>query len=293
MVRSVLNGKIVRLLPGVVLGILAACTGGLRDIPDREPVPAAPARRVVFIGLDGLGAAYLSRADMPVVKRMIREGASSLHVKNVLPTNSWPNWSSLFRGAPPERNGEENFPTIFSVLRDQGRGKRAVFFYEWSGLRDICRDHSADMRDIQTDMAAAAEIAAYIAEEKPDLTVVVFNEPDSTGHSERWGSGAYYAKLRELDGLMGLIEQGVKDGGFYDSTVFVISADHGGILWGHGFNTPRQRNVPLIVYGRGIRKGLVIQSPLGICDIAPTMAVILGLGIPEEWTGRPIMEVFE
>ncbi|MDR2072453.1 MAG: alkaline phosphatase [Spirochaetaceae bacterium] len=273
---------------------LAGCAGSsLQNTPEPDRTPQQ-ARRVVFIGLDGWGAAYLPRADMPVVKRMIREGASSVKVLNVLPTNSGPNWSSLFRGAPPEHNGAENFPSIFSLLQEQGRGKKAAFFYEWSGLEHICGEDMADKRgNIETDMKTAREIGAYIIKNKPDLTVIVFNEPDSTGHSERWGSKAYYAKLAELDALIAVIEQAVRDAGIYHNTVFVLSADHGGILWGHGFNSPRQREIPLIIYGDGIKRDYAIPSPLSICDIAPTMALVLGLRPSPQWTGRPLGEIFE
>ncbi|MDR2313861.1 MAG: alkaline phosphatase [Spirochaetaceae bacterium] len=292
---SKLWNRIFRFGAGMVLCILlAGCAGsGLQNTPDPGRTPQGP-RRVVFIGLDGWGAAYLPRADMPVVKRMIRGGASSVKVLSVLPTNSAPNWSSLFRGAPPEYNGAKNFPSIFSLLQEQGGGKKAAFFYEWSGLEHICDGDAADKRgNIETDMKTAGEIAAYIIEKKPYLTAIVFNEPDSTGHSGGWGSAAYYAKLAELDALIAVIEQGVRDAGIYQDTVFVLSADHGGIFWGHGFNSPRQREIPLIVYGDGIRKGYTIPSPLSICDIAPTMALILGLRPPPQWTGRPLGEIFQ
>jgi arylsulfatase A-like enzyme len=88
-----------------------------------------------------------------------------------------------------------------------------------------------------------------------------------------------------------LIEQGVKDAGIYDTTVFMLSADHGGIGWGHGFNSPQQRRIPLIIYGSGIREGFTIPSA-DICDIAPTMASVLGLQIPSEWTGKSLEEIF-
>ena len=122
---------------------------------------------------------------------------------------------------------------------------------------------------------------------------MVFDEPDATGHSKRWGSAAYYAKLAELDSFIGKIEQAVKDAGIHDSTVFILSSDHGGVLWGHGFRSSRQRRIPMVVYGSNIKEGYVIPSPLSICDIAPTMAAILGLEVPPEWTGQVLTGIFK
>jgi predicted AlkP superfamily pyrophosphatase or phosphodiesterase len=283
---------ILHLILCFILCFSCAGSPGENDNPKEQVLPA---RHVVFIGLDGWGADFVSKADMPTVKRMIAGGASTLECWNVLPTSSWPNWSSLFSGAPPEElRSQDNFPSIFSLLKEKSPAATAVFFYEWSKLKDICTAESADMKgDIQSDAESARAVAAYIKEKNPTLTVVVFNEPDSTGHSKRWGSAAYYAKLAELDALIALIENGVKDAGLYDTTVFVLSADHGGILWGHGFNTPGQRRIPLIIYGSAIREGFVIPSPVSICDIAPTMAAMLGLEAPPEWTGKSLQELYK
>jgi arylsulfatase A-like enzyme len=96
-----------------------------------------------------------------------------------------------------------------------------------------------------------------------------------------------------LDGLIAVIEQAVKDAGIYDSTVFILSADHGGSFRGHGANFPKQRKIPLVMYGPGIKEGFVILSPVSICDIAPTMAALLGMEIPPEWTGCLLQEIFK
>jgi len=89
------------------------------------------------------------------------------------------------------------------------------------------------------------------------------------------------------------IEQAVKDAGIYDSTVFVLTADHGGSFNSHGINVPKQRNIPMIFYGSGIKEGYIISSRVNIYDITPTMAALLGMEIPPEWTGRLLHEIFK
>ena len=256
------------------------------------PQDFVPAKHLVFIGLDGWGGVYVPKAIMPTVKQMMSHGAWTLSAWGVLPVISWPNWTSLFYGAPPEEHNRENFPSIFTLVIKNEQAKKTAFFYEWIELRKISQNEPIEKQEIFSDIESAKRIAAYIKEQKPAFTAIVFNEPDGTGHSKRWGSANYYAKLTELDGLISIIEQAVKDAGIYDNTIFVLSADHGGRGYGHELNIPDKRKIPLIIYGNGIKQGFEITFPVNICDITPTMAALLGMNIPSEWTGRILYEIF-
>jgi len=217
-----------------------------------------------------------------------------------MPSNSWPNWTTLFMGTPPERRTLENFPSIFSLVKEYVSvtqedyvSNPAVLFYEWDNLYNICQDGYAIKQNINSDYASAHKIASYILAEKPVFTAIIFGEPDITGHTQGWGSKAYYDKLTLLDNFVSIIEQAINDSEIFDSTVFVFSSDHGGSFKGHGLNTSKHRKIPLIFYGHGIKKRHIISFPLAIYDIAPSMAAILGLKVPMEWTGMPIFEIFD
>jgi predicted AlkP superfamily pyrophosphatase or phosphodiesterase len=274
----------------------ASCTGNPENNAlfraDSSIKIAVPAQHLVFIGLDGWGGAYTSNADMPTVKRMMANGASSLDARCVMPSISWPNWTSLFYGTPPERRSSDQISSIFTVAKNSGQENTSVLFYFWWELYKICSDEMAEKQEIKSDLESVQRIAAYFIENKPVLTAIVFDEPDHTGHSKGWGSQAYYAKLAELDGFIAMIEEAVKDAGVYDTTVFVLSADHGGSFRGHGSNTSKHRRIPLIIFGKGIKEGYVIPSPLSISDITPTMAAILGMEAPPEWTGNTLRDIF-
>ena len=60
----------------------------------------------------------------------------------------------------------------------------------------------------------------------------------------------------------------------------------------HGSPFMYDTHVPLIFYGKGIRKGETSRRT-HIADIAPTMATILGIAQPNGTTGRPIDEASE
>lgn len=60
----------------------------------------------------------------------------------------------------------------------------------------------------------------------------------------------------------------------------------------HGSPMIYDTHVPLIFYGHGIKKGTT-ASRTEIPDIAPTLAVMLGIAFPNGATGTPIVEVLE
>ena len=51
-------------------------------------------------------------------------------------------------------------------------------------------------------------------------------------------------------------------------------------------------HVPLIFYGQGINRG-VTSKRTEVTDIAPTLAVLLGIGMPNGTTGTPIEDLLE
>ncbi|MDR0312071.1 MAG: glycosyltransferase [Treponema sp.] len=277
-----------------MLLFFVGCTGNPVNIPFRADSSiriTVPAEHLVFIGFDGWGGVYVPNADMPTVKRMMANGSSSLEARSVMPCISWPNWSSLFFGTPPKQRTSNPFPSIFTVVKNSGQINTPVFFHEWGKLDEICSDETAVKIRIGSNLGSVQSIAAYFIENKPVFTAISFDQPDYTGHRKMWGSEAYYAKLTELDGYIAIIEEAVREAGVYDSTVFVLSADHGGTFYLHWLNTDKHRNIPLVFFGRGIKEGYNIPSPISICDIAPTMAAILGLEAPPEWTGQALRDI--
>lgn len=66
----------------------------------------ATADHVLLLGLDGLGARFI-RPDTPAptLRSLMAGGASTLDARNVMPTQSGPNWAAISCGAGPEETG--------------------------------------------------------------------------------------------------------------------------------------------------------------------------------------------
>jgi len=254
-------------------------SGNLRQPPVSN---IRSAEHLFFIGFDGWSGSHMSKANMPTVNYMMENGASGMEVKNILPSTSLPNWMAMF-------NAGEDHPSIFTITEETD----TAFFFEWGEMNNIYSVDNEDFFIIDSSSESALKVASYIRENKPALCVIVFIEPDTVGHKSGWGTKKYYNKLNELDGYISIIRQAVFDAGIYDNSVFVLSSDHGGYFFGHQVNVKKNRKVPFVAYGKGIKKGYNIANPVNITDIAPTMALMLGLEIPQQWTGTPISEIFE
>ncbi len=50
---------------------------------------------------------------------------------------------------------------------------------------------------------------------------------------------------------------------------------------------------PLILYGKHVRKGYVLDEPVMQYDLPATLCYALGLKIPPAWRGRPLTSMFE
>lgn len=72
---------------------------------------------------------------------------------------------------------------------------------------------------------------------KPDLSVMWFNEPDSTAHTYGIGTKAYYNALRNQDRLLGSLIYSLNKMGLADLTNLIIVSDHGYSTVSADYNT--------------------------------------------------------
>lgn len=273
------------------------------------------AKHVVLIGLDGWGAYSVPKADIPTIKQMMADGAYTLEKRSALPSSSAINWASMFMGAGPELHGYTQwgsktpelpsrvlnehgiFPTVFQLLRDAQPEAEIGCLYEWDGIKylvdTLALSHHAQAPDYNKYPEALCEMAErYIKEKQPALLAVCFDNPDHVGHQAGHDTPAYYAKLKELDGYVSRIVQAVKDAGMYKETIFILTADHGGINKGHGGKTMQEMQTPFILCGKNVKKGLEFKESMMQYDVAATIAYIFGLKQPQVWIGRPMKQAF-
>lgn len=274
------------------------------------------AKHVILIGLDGWGAYSVQQAEMPHIKKCMKEGAYTLKKRSVLPSSSAVNWASMFMGACPELHGYTEwgsktpelpsrnvnkhgiFPTIFQLYREANPDAEIGCIYEWDGIKyltdTLSLQYYALAPDYNANPAALCDMAVqYIGEKKPNLFAIIFDNPDHVGHAVGHDTPEYYHKLAELDGYIGQIIDAVKKAGMMEETIFIITGDHGGIDKSHGGKTMAEMETPFIISGKNIKSGYCFDDiSMMQYDCASVMATIFALKRPQVWIGRS-MPVFK
>lgn len=268
-------------------------------------------KHVVLIGVDGLGAYAFKDASIPNLKALMARGSSSLHARSVLPSSSAANWASLTMGAGPELHGFTTwgskspdlpsrvldeygmFPSIFSVLRKSRPDCEIGVIYEWDGIGYLFPKAAVNKdQNCDGDKALAAAVVDYIGAKKPDFLFVHLHDVDSVGHKVGHGTPEYYAAVERTDTHIGEIVAALERNGMLESTLVMVTADHGGTGKGHGGKTMAEMEIPWILAGPGIRSNYVITESIMTFDTAATLAAALKLEAPQVWIGRPVQSVF-
>ncbi len=268
---------------------------------------------VVIVGVDGLSPDGVRRAQAPNLARLMKEGAFTLHARGVMPTVSSPNWASMIMGAGPEQHGVTSndwepgkgsivptaegapgiFPTVFGVLRAQRPKARIAVFHDWDGFGRLFERPAVDrIEDSDGPVKAVEHAVDYMKKERPALLFIHLDHVDDAGHAHGHGSPEYYASVAEADRLIGLVLRGLESAGIAQSTVLLVTSDHGGVGKKHGGNTMAEIEIPWIVHGPGVVAGKDLATPVSTCDTAATVAFLLGLKPPACWIGRPVTEAF-
>lgn len=105
----------------------------------------------------------------------------------------------------------------------------------------------------------------------------------------------YDGAIRYLDDCLAPVFEALKQAGAWEHTAIIVSADHGeafgelGQYMEHGSVSRSVHRVPLIVRWPGVtdaHAGSARDDLLLNTDLAPTLAEVLGLEVPEGWSGR-------
>jgi hypothetical protein len=259
-------------------------------------------QRIVIVLIDALRYdTSINAAVMPFLDSLRLRGASAV-MHSQPPSFSAPGWTTILTGAwpyindsqlfnPPDPNGARPYTQddIFAAAQRAGL-KTAVSGYSWfegllansgvaAGFYTIGEDNSADI-----DVVNAA--LPWLAGDY-QLILIHLDQVDYAGHhqggplSPNWNAAATRA-----DSLLGKIVASLD---LTHATVLVIS-DHGQIdRGGHGGPDPITLVEPFVMTGNGIVPGE--YGNINMVDVAPTLAALLGTGIPASNQGHVLINM--
>jgi arylsulfatase A len=103
------------------------------------------------------------------------------------------------------------------------------------------------------------------------------------------------SNLEYLDFLVGQLVEGLKADGLADNTYIIFVGDNGTGGDGKATVTELGARVPAIVWGPGVKRGLVSPAVADLTDIMPTLAEISGATLPSDqpFDGKSFLKVVE
>ncbi|MCA9727653.1 MAG: sulfatase [Candidatus Eisenbacteria bacterium] len=111
--------------------------------------------------------------------------------------------------------------------------------------------------------------------------------------------GLYASSLRFVDGQLGRLDAFLSERGLHDSTILLVTSDHGEEFLEHGRFGHHQDHretlrVPLLLrYPARIGRGQSCDTLVETVDLAPTLLALSGLEIPPAFQGRSLLPLLE
>jgi len=293
-------------------------------------------RNVVLISMDTCRADHLrcygySRKTSPNIDAVAAEGVLFNHAVTPVPL-TLPAHASMLTGNTPLRHGvrvNNNYRlgdsniTLAEILKEKGyttaAAVSAFVLDSQFGLDqgfdtyedNISKEDKRILSYVQRDGKEVTDIAEnwlqkYKGEKfflflhyfDPHSPYIPHKEFSFSSPFVRVTRDFYDGEIAYTDHLIGRVVKKLKDLNLYESTMLIITSDHGEGLGQHketthGYFTYHSTlHVPLIIKAPGWPKGTVINRIVGLIDILPTICGCLGIDVPEQAEGIDLNTCF-
>jgi len=299
-----------------VAAMLGPVTLDARD-KSRKKKNKRNAKRVLILTFDGIRVDGLQQARTPNIDALLQDGAASMTTRDVMPSNTLPNYTSHLTGSGPEIHGvtandwtlsnyklpaietdeDGYYPSVFKVLKDQVPGIRTAFYWNWKQLINPYNQKYFDdklfaEKDACPPLYDRAMEFIGTHRDEPTFVFLYTVHTDHAGHKYSWMSPEYIRAIEEGDEQVGRMVDFLKREGLYEETHIFFITDHGGIGKGHGGISTEEMIVPWGLRGPGIKKGFTITEANNTVNTASTVLHLFGAEQPLCWTGEVPMSIF-
>jgi len=290
--------------------------------------PGSPIRNVVLISIDTCRADYLGcygfpRRITPNIDAVAGEGVLFENVISPVPI-TLPSHASILTGTTPlyhQAHDNSNYyvsaynKNLAQILSEQdyttGAIVSAVVLGAEFGLNrgfETYDDHFEQtikgVVPVERNGTAASRLAVEWLDKNRDKKFFLFlhyydphlpYEPPPPFDS-LFRDNLYAGEIAYTDYCIGLVIDKLKQLRLYDSTLLIITADHGEMLGEHQEKThayfiyQSALKVPLIFRPPGGRRPARVGRTVGLIDIAPTVCGLLGVEIPKVMQGKDLSD---
>ncbi len=293
-----------------------------------------PSTNVVVITIDTLRADHLGcygykQIHTPNIDALAADGVRFERAYTPVPV-TLPAHTAIFTGSYPMLSGIHDFsanklnpqqPTLASVLKEHGYNTAAVIgsavLDSRFGLNhgfDFYYDHFDFNRLLETnldEMERPGNVVADVAldwldknyQKKFFLWMHLYDphypyRPPAP-YSQDYGSRPYDGEIAFADAQVGRLLRFLKEKGLYQSTLIVLSGDHGESLGEHG-----EKTHGFFIYNATLQVPLIFRLPQGkltkqisaqvsLTDIMPTVLQILKVDTPSQVQGRNLLPLMD
>jgi len=260
-------------------------------------------RMVVVIGVDGLSGWSVKKYHTPVLDSLMSVGSYTLKAKAVYPTLSAPNWASMIMGVDPKAHGilsnhwkpadreGKDTPSIFQLMNKQDSSLSLAVFHHWKEFIDLTEKDQIDkVVHIKNESLCMLLATNYLLTDHPDFTFIHLDHVDSSGHHFGHKSKEYKRAVLKTDSLVGVFVKSINNSPLKNNVIIVFTSDHG--FWGkhHGGFFTKEKNIPWIIAGPDIKRGVKIKSKVNTFDTAATLCYLFKTPIPSFWRGKVVKE---
>jgi len=251
------SGSAKRRLPPWILALaallaLAACS------TTAPPGSADERPYLVLVSIDGFRHDFDRLAETPALDRMARTGLRAEALVPAYPTLTFPNHYSIATGLLPQRHGivANRFLNAdrshwydmkdrdavqdgawyrgepFWVTAER-QGLRSAAYYFVGTEADIDGVRPSDWRLFDPNVPGEARVNQVLdwlrapADERPQLVTLYFEHVDTETHEHGVASAESIASIREVDRLLGRLQDGLARLPFADPVHLVVLSDHG------------------------------------------------------------------
>ena len=275
-------------------------------------------RHVLMVLVDGWRPDSIAAGHTPTIDSMLPESAYSMAARVEDTTISGSGHSSFLTGVHRDKhnvNGNnfddhnyEQYPYWFRLLRDSVPDTHRSAYHNWPSMSDAALDESvcSGCGDYFQgyDQTIVDRLVADLATKQMNAATLVLDIMDAYGHSTGFNASNpdYLSGMNQTDIWLGEAMDAIQSRLNYhnEEWMVIISSDHAGTGYGHGYNIPEHRDVPLIIWGAEFT-GEIWPSPDAV-DAVPTALRHLGVEIDTAWgldgralgieaTAKPVAEL--
>ena len=217
------------------------------------------------------------------------------------------------RDAWPDRQGFDSYFGFINQLLLDGRHVGDKHVYGKSRYNDPwlsrngepAREHPGHLTELLVEDTIAS-IKNFAGEQPWFINFWTLAPHYPTRPAPEWGAkyprtreGMYFALIAQLDNGVQRILEALEASGQADNTIVIFTSDNGGLNLGTDNNAPLHGRkseyneggvrTPLIIRWPGhFPKNSIVQQPVGIVDLYPTLANLAGADIPDNLDGHDI-----